>query len=1267
MASTTKTIEGSPENVFKPTKNLNPLRSESGLNSSGSVTDADSLRRFKPLYKRPEDTFRPPTSKSSPGYSSTDGRDSIPVESPEPDRGSYFDEVDEADAPRNLWDLDPLIKGLEEAQDSPPTESPTFWDIRQQEENMFANIFLRCSKIESYVDELIGVELDAIDNIQELLVSNISDKSEQRDSQLGGHMNVRLNENVVVELNRKEGDSQHDFKPSKTRNNAFPREITGQDKFVNVINGKIVLDRISKILEKSQSNTTLLNEYFMKSPNNFEEDIKVDYLLGEIAGELTDVNYYFTDPREIPDTWERKRREFFSSSEKINTFHKLFADVQEHGIDYWLFDACMSSRVKNGMIPERFTTLANIWDPAPGRNPKLEDLSEYKLSNDPATMAISRFIEQPEITRSLASRLGDRIYERLNPPYTVHNWVNPTSGKSYYDSVYDELINQDVIRTTFGLFIRLRLALDKDRNTSVALCTYLNDQLLNVYLVNGGFSVNELSMGMHYIETGDPELDVISGRSVRVQVTHPVLRKLIDELNANIRSEDKKHPDAKMLRTTEFFNNEYYKLLLRFKSSGDHGQANTAKMLNNMIKKNTLFMSGDNLAFVYSIASETPTIANYYKSPKRGGKEDDDDDDDDEVDTGSPQFIVGYFPMKDSKEKYEKYFNRQISVIGNVFNSGYQNPNYANPSGMVISKDELNRLRNETSRLIQENEGFILELKSENDSINSNVKASVLEPLIAKINDRIETISEEIPISRLEAIPQSSDRLFLLRGGDYDYAKMAEYVKLLTDFANSCYFIKNYIKIIQLIKSNVDETVKNMKELVLLDETEITSSLVKPLRSGRHSGRQMNVNVKGLIGEFQNSVYRGESTIGKEQLAELGEMRDPQGKSKGATETTINDKLGAIYSKLITVKSALSDKMTRELRLDRNAYMSINNRIETIRNGYLDKLRSKINEVEVFGPALNEYFDKCFGNEVENDGAISVAFNEGSAVRGALPKVIEESIAKVRGSKAKVSPDIFDLVSSSNVGGMVVTETLPDIPFDTIERKPKKVGRPKKAAAAVIEETVFDDMLEGLSATVDPEENVRQKDKSKSKPRGDLLNWDILPKDVQILYLDDFEGSKQKAEAFLINMHGSVDEAQQALVDNYNILKSKPRGDLLNWDILPEYIAKNIFLEYGSKQNAESFLINLHGSVAAAQLVLKKISNVLKSTEIELRKQLSEERKKAQSSRAATKTQGRGGSTNKKRSLYKGGNNRTKHNKNKRRTRKNHINKKSKKSIRHRN
>ena len=1161
--------------------------------STVETIEGPPTNTFNPLSKRPEDTFRPPVIKSSPGYSSTDSRDSIPIESPDESIGSYFDEVEEDDVPRNIWNLNPLIKGLEEAQENPATESPTFWDIRQNEENMFANINLRCSRIESYINEMISVELDAIDSIRELLVSNIS----KENSQLGGHMNTILNNNIVIELNRKEGDSQHDFKPSASRNNAFPVEITTKSKLVTADNGRIVLERISRILERSSANSNLLNGYFTRSPNNFEEDIKVDYLLGEIAGELTDINYYFTNPGDIPGTWDKKRRDFFSSPEKANTLHKLFADVQEHGIDYWLFDACMSSRIKTGMIPDRFLTLANIWDPAPGRNPKLEDLTEYRLSNDPATMAISRFIEQPEITSSLASRLGDRIYEKLNPPYKVYNWENPASGNSYYDTVYDELINQDVIRTTFGLFIRLRLALDKDRNTSVAICTYLNDQLLNVYLVSGGFSVNELAMGMHYIETGEPELGVQS--KSRPQVVHPVLRKLIDELNANIRSEDKKHPDASSIRTTEFFNNEYYKLLLRFKSSGDHGQANTAKMLNNVIRKNTVFMSGDNLAFVYSIASEIPTIANYYKSSSKKGGDDDDDDDGDE---GSSQFIVGYFPMKDSKEKYEKYFNRQISVIGNVYDPGYDNPNYSTPSGAIISKNDLDRLRNVMSRVIQENERFILELKSANDEIDRTKKASSLDPLIARINGRIETISRELPITQLESIPQSSDNLFKERNV-YNYLKMTEYVKLVTNFTSSCYFIKNYVKIVILIKQNVDETVIAMKEVLSLEEREITSNFEREVG---WRGRALNTSITSLVNIFKGSRYKTESEINREQLLELGQADDPtkakRGQGQGAA--TFNDKLSAVYSKLITVKGAIAEKMTSELQLDRNGYMNISDRIDSIRNVYLDKLRSKINEVKIFGPALNEYFDKCFGNKVEGEGSIDIAFSEDASRQvGALPKAIEKSINEARTSKASVSSDVFDLVSSSNVGGMAVMESLPDIPFDAIERKPKKLGRPKNAAAKVIEGTVFDGMLGGLPATVESREKVGQKDKSKSKPRRDLLNWDILPEDVQALYLDDFEGSKQNAESFLINREGSVAAAQKWLVDNYNRLKERQ-------------------LRYEP----------------AARL-----------------------------SRAATKTPGRGGSTNKKQSRYKCGHNHTKHHKNKRRTRKNRINKKSKKSIRHRN
>jgi hypothetical protein len=433
----------------------------------------------------------------------------------------------------------------------------------------------------------------------------------------------------------------------------------------------------------------------------------------------------------------------------------------------------------------------------------------------------------------------------------------------------------------------------------------------------------------------------------------------------------------------------------------------------------------------------------------------------------------------------------------------------------------------------------------------------------------------------LESIPQSSDSLFL-EGSDYNYAKMAEYVKLLTSFASSCYFIKNYVKIVLLIKQNVDETVIAMKEVLSLEEREITSNVEKAVG---WRGRALNTNIAALITIFKSSRYKTESEINREQLLELGQTADPtkakRGQGQGAA--TFNDKLSAVYSKLITVKGAIAEKMSSELELDRNGYMNISDRIDNIRNVYLDKLRTKINEVTIFGPALNEYFDKCFGNKVEGDGSIAIAFSEDAAESvGAFPKAIEKSIDEVRGSKLSVSSDVFDLVSGSNVSGMSVMESLPDIPFEAIARKPKKVGRPKKAAAKVIEGTVFDGMVEGLP-----------------KAGG---------------------GPNKRELAAFTEAKIREEEAR---------IKEETRQKII-------------------------------------QARLKK-QEELRQTEALESEEAESKPKAATKKRSETKQPGRGGSTHRKQSRYKGGHNQTKNHKNKRRTRKIHNHKKSKKSIRNRN
>ena len=360
-----------------------------------------------------------------------------------------------------------ILQLLEQNKSIRQEKSQTFWDVYQNHENQFANIVLRCAKVENLLASVVKTELESILDIRYALIENLSVPPV---GQFGGHENERTNANIVMELNRKEGDSQHDFKPSGTRNNVFPAQIVKASKLVNVVNGSIVLDKISEIVfNSSGAPSRELNSYFDKDPIHFEEDIKVDYLLGDLAGNLDDVSYYFTEGT-IPTTWIEARRKFFETAQ-INGIEKLFMDVEEFGIEYWLFDACMSSSIKNNMKPERFITLANLWDPAKAKNPTLEELTEYKMSQDPASKAFSQFVPDAQINKN------------------IFDWQNGR-GESYYDKIYGPLINQDIMTKTFGIEIKLRIALDKNV-CSVAICLFVADEFKKMVIIRSGFGVNE--------------------------------------------------------------------------------------------------------------------------------------------------------------------------------------------------------------------------------------------------------------------------------------------------------------------------------------------------------------------------------------------------------------------------------------------------------------------------------------------------------------------------------------------------------------------------------------------------------------------------------------------------------------------------------------------------------------------------------------------------------------------------------------------------------
>ena len=913
-------------------------------------------------------------------------------------------------------------------------KSKTFWDVYQNHENQFANIVLRCAKIENLIASVVKTELESILDIRYALVENLSvPVSVPVSVQSGGHENERRNADIVNELNRKEGDSQHDFKPSATRNNVFPAQIVKSSKLVNVVNGSIVLDKISEIVVKSSNVPSReLNSYFEKDPIHFEEDIKVDYLLGDLAGNLDDISYYFTEGK-IPDTWIESRRKFFETAQ-INGIKKLFMDVEEFGIEYWLFDACMSSSIKTGMENiERFITLANLWDPAKSKNPTLQELTEWKMSQDSATRQFSKFVHDAQVQNN-----------------NIYDWQNK-ENQSYYDKIYGPLINQDIMTRLFGIEIKLRIALDNNV-CSVAICVFVADEFKKMVIVRSGFGVNELAMGMHYIETGETSYAKGKGKE---QTIRTELKDLIDTLytyftdvsritDRTIRAEASK----------TFLKNEYYKLLLRFKSSGDHGSANTVKILNDLLKKRSVFLSGDNLAYVYSIASGIPTVCNYYKASSGSKEEDDDDDDDDDaMHSSGSQFIAGYFPIVDSPEKYEKQFNKKISVIGSLQNSAYENPNYTHPDKTTaITKAQYNELASTINRIIDDTDKFIQRLEPykkdiDNAEVNTMITNKITEIFNTKIGG-IEAFNTKIGsvdlLKMMERIPNQIDAVFL-NNSVYDFDAMKNYNSAVNRFIRNVYFIKNYVKIVKLIQENMKEAIKHISDIVRIEAVDILSTGVQNqiVRISRHAGVQLNTNVSGLVNQFKKSI----GNIDKTALLEAAE-------SVAATigeKKSLREQLVMVYSRLISIKKELSTSMIKELDMDSTFYGELSGKIEDLKREYYVNLKTKIGAVKKFGPALNDYFAKCFKS---GDADTSAS----SAIENIPVGLIQEANAVLEELKIAEIPPV----------------TVFEAPKQESGKKKEHVAKKKQK---IVMDSVMENLHIGSNVTIDRKPGIVSRDR----------------------------------------------------------------------------------------------------------------------------------------------------------------------------------------------
>ena len=862
-------------------------------------------------------------------------------------------ETEEINKTPDTWNVKSVITKLEEFAiegaliesdklDEYTNDLITTNAIENNTHSLVSKIILNSTSFISSLEDVVDSELNAIKVTIQLLIDTYFSRMDK--PFVGGHGEPYLNEHLVTALMVGKYDSAHDFKPSK-RNKIFPSilESLGMSK----PGGLAVVDMLNHILPTPPVSAleTKLNKYVTNSPLQFEEDVKVDYLLEELVGALHDVTYYFK-PKEgvLPERWSDDRKTWFTKpGHEYQSIKSLYADMRKNDIEYWVFDACMSSKVKNRITAERLLTIANIWDPSKNGVVTKEELGESTLIKTTDALTWSPVPPSPGFTRPTG--------------YIVEDYVFTENDKreSVYDIVYNILLNDDELTISRHFNISIRLYTFNDI-CGVALIINYNyppkNESIEIYL-SSGFSVNELSHGMRYIETGS-QTDLNDN-----------LKKIIDFLHEHYSSGKELHLEPDNIKY------QYYKLLLRFKASGDHGQAELVKFINERLKKNTVFVTGDNLAYVYSIARLIPTISVYYRVSSRGDKEEEEEDDpdageDDDDTDKKPQFIVGYFPMADTVEKYNKKFIELSKVILSLYEDYKDEEIQQKLSEQPVELDEplVERLFTELDGYVTQNEIFIESLKQKRPTYQGDPSTPVRFPNVdAEINVRMKSILSTLNYNFIISIPKLFETKNTIFGDITNdvkqnkpiFSKIKEYVFKLSDFINSCYFIKNYKLISTYIFENIKDTLGLLHKVSpdidalyvftnLSNEYEAKLALAREARSAD----KLTVNTN-----FINATFKPDFK---------GTLEDYLKKASDNVSTgfTLLRKMTDIYNQLLKNKRKMAKLISNHLKLDKASFDAIINRIESIRLVYIAKMIDQISTIPNHGPFLATYFKECF-------------------------------------------------------------------------------------------------------------------------------------------------------------------------------------------------------------------------------------------------------------------------------------------------------------------
>lgn len=813
--------------------------------------------------------------------------------------------------------------------------------------------------------------------------------TQNKTQRVQGGANEDCIKNIIWCLNYGVADSLHDF--GKNRNKYFPSmtsEKTSAYAFLEKAKeflrpnyakygGNVEVEKIDKYLYP----------YYSDYPAAFEPLIKNDYLLGNICEKIENIYYFFNSDLPDNDDW-RKIRKAIDEQGGFSSIELFWKNLEEKAYEYCILDACMSIQTEPQWKKQikRLRSLCNLWDPAGA-----EGFTANEFTDGDEELGLKLVFEKEVDENGKKYSLFD---SRQRFP------VAGRTEKSFYD-VYSVLFNKyGLEKDGFEMFLRIGTEnlqgfvvengiLDiqslkqqqPKRVFYVFLCITKNkkeDETKYFLIATGGFSVDVLSLGLYYIETGkDFRADLVSKNKEYVS-----LKQVIDYLKPLISGDEN---DKK---------NGLYNLLTRFKSTGDHGSALATKFLNEELKKPTLYLSGDQLAYVYSIANNIPTIFRFYSANKKSENDDGDDEDQDQetCSTSRVHFIGASFPQLDEKLNCVNKMDEIVRQARKIKSDLEQSEGMSN----IVSKLEF--MSNEIIRIK-------VELSETEDVSKMSGKIS---EFFNRVTDTFTDIYSNMGIL-LGMISRISDE------PPYDSSLLKQIKNVfnqLTEINHGLFYIKNYKVIQGIIEGVVKKQIKDLSEVVQISAEDVLSKTVTKRGNSRFMGIQFSSllpsssSLKNMFTKMKTG-FNYDSFVG--ELKSIPSNKDTKAK-KGAQqqqEQTLYDFMIATKRKYFAKKTDISESMKEQFGSSGNIMIA---QAELVFEKYNTIIASKLAEgtdsVDV--PSIGNFISRLFG--IVKKPVIAEPINSPQAI-----EVFADVMVKEMKEKEPIlnQPDITLAVSDS--------------------------------------------------------------------------------------------------------------------------------------------------------------------------------------------------------------------------------------------------------------